>query len=191
MEKLKSIKTPRSMTLDNLTPEAKEYVDYLKSKFKVRLEKWPYLNNTWSLLRFLRARDFNIKNTEKMLDDALTFFETTDFDRIRHKKFPIGLREVYFRGFYNVTKDGHPVLIERVAMTNPKKCFELMSEEDIKDYFIRDLCFIYNIMLPICSEKAGKRIDKVTMIFDLEKVNVLTFFDSNVKKLIKLTSKVS
>lgn len=76
-------------------------------------------------------------------------------------------------------------------MSNPKKCFQIMSDEDIKDYFIRDLFFIQNIMLPICSERVGKRIDKIDIIFDLNEVNFLTFFDSNVKKLIGMTSQIS
>lgn len=75
MEDLKAIPNPRSITIDNITPEANKYVDYLKDKYKSRLIKFPKINTTWGLLRFLRARDFNIKKTEKMLQDALTFFE--------------------------------------------------------------------------------------------------------------------
>ena len=33
------------------------------------------MNNTWGLLRFLRARDFDIKKTKKMLENALNFFD--------------------------------------------------------------------------------------------------------------------
>jgi len=52
-----------------------------------------------------------------------------------------------------VTKDGYPVIIERVGLSVPKKCFELMTDQDIQDYYIRDLEFIYNIVLPICSHR--------------------------------------
>lgn len=83
MENLKKIKNPREITLETLTPESKEYIDFLKKEYKSWLEKFPKLNTTWTLLRFLRARDFNIKATKKMLEDALGFFESTDWNWIK------------------------------------------------------------------------------------------------------------
>lgn len=73
MEKLKPINNPRDMFLETVTPEAMEYVNYLKKEYKERLEKYMYLNNTWSMLRYLRARDFDIKKTKKMLEDSLNY----------------------------------------------------------------------------------------------------------------------
>lgn len=191
MDKLKRIENPRSVTLENITPEAQQYVDFLKDKHKTQLAKFPKLNTTWGILRFLRAWDFNINQADKMLKDALVFFDGLNYERIRTKSFPKELRNYYVRGFFNVSREGHPVLIERIALSNPKKCFELMNDEDIKDFFMRDLSFIYNIMLPICSERMGKRIDWIDIIFDLKDVNVLTFFDSNIKKLIGMTSQIT
>lgn len=80
MENLKKIQNPRSITLDNMTPETKAYIDYLKKEYHHRLIRFPYLNTTWFLLRFLRARDFNIKATKLMLENALNFFEETDWN---------------------------------------------------------------------------------------------------------------
>lgn len=51
--------------------------------------------------------------------------------------------------------------------------------------------YIFNIMMPICSHIAGRRIERMNVIFDLQKVNFLTLFDSKVKKLINISSKIS
>lgn len=34
MENLKKIKNPREITLETLTPESKEYIDFLKKEYK-------------------------------------------------------------------------------------------------------------------------------------------------------------
>ena len=45
--------------------------------------------------------------------------------------------------------------------------------------------------MPVCSAVANKRIDRVVIIFDLDKVNVWSFFDSKMRKLLKLTTSIS
>lgn len=71
------------MYLETVTPDAMEYVNLIKQKYGKRLEKYIYLNNTWSILRYLRARDFDIKKTCKMLEESLDFRDEIDFEWLR------------------------------------------------------------------------------------------------------------
>lgn len=56
MQKLPKIKNPDSITLDNYPPEAKLYVEDIQNEFREYLKNDPHINNTWTILRFLRAR---------------------------------------------------------------------------------------------------------------------------------------
>ncbi len=52
---LPKIANPREKTLDNLTEDVMAYVDYIKDKYQSDIKSYWFLNNTWSLLRILRA----------------------------------------------------------------------------------------------------------------------------------------
>ena len=56
MKKLPKIKNPDEITIDNYPQEAKLYVETIQLEFKEMLKKDPQINNTWNILRFLRAR---------------------------------------------------------------------------------------------------------------------------------------
>ena len=66
-----------------------------------------------------------------------------------------------------------------------------MSDDDLRDYYTVQMEYVVNIILPICSHMMGKRVDRTNVIFDLQDVNFFTLFDSNVKKLLGIASKVS
>lgn len=56
MKKLPKIKNPDEISIDNYPPEAKIYVEEIQREFKSLLDNEPHINNTWNILRFLRAR---------------------------------------------------------------------------------------------------------------------------------------
>lgn len=56
---MKEIKNPKQITLENMTADAEEYMLKLQSEFQVQLDKYPFMNNQWTMLWFLRARNFN------------------------------------------------------------------------------------------------------------------------------------
>ncbi len=77
MEKIQlpKIKNGRQMTIDNMTPDVKKWIKFVQEYFKKDFELFPDINYSWYILRFLRARDFDIKKTKKMLENALNFFD--------------------------------------------------------------------------------------------------------------------
>jgi hypothetical protein len=64
---LPKIANPREKTLDNLTEDVMAYVDYIKDKYQQDIKNYWFLNNTWSLLRILRARDFDIVKVDRLV----------------------------------------------------------------------------------------------------------------------------
>lgn len=64
---LPKINNPWEKTMDNLNQDVSLYVDFLKDRYQKELKNFWFLNNTWSLLRILKARDFDLQKAEKLL----------------------------------------------------------------------------------------------------------------------------
>lgn len=54
------IDKPREKTMENIDAKVEIYINHLKTKYSKDLQEYWFLNNSWSLLRILRARDFDI-----------------------------------------------------------------------------------------------------------------------------------
>jgi hypothetical protein len=89
------------------------------------------------------------------------------------------------RGLYHTTKDGHPILIERFGETDFKQILKNFSVEDVFNYYLQFYERLVHIVFPICSERAGKRIDKIFSIVDLKNSNLLSLLNSNAKEFLK------
>lgn len=78
----------------------------------------PELNNDWYLNRFLIARKYHLIDSVKMLDEFLEF-RKNNIQTVKSRKFNMDfMNENNCRGLYNTTKDGMPILIERIGYTN-------------------------------------------------------------------------
>jgi len=74
------------------------------------------------LLRFLRARKFNLKDTEKMWTDFILWRQKNHVDTlVGNYYFPElpALRKLYPHGYHKFDKKYRPIYIERQGFTNP------------------------------------------------------------------------
>lgn len=186
------IQNPKLQSIDSLTPEIKEIIKNFKSHFSRDLKIFPELNTSWHILRFLRAREFDLKKSYLMFEKFIEFRKRKDLSKIKKKKFPSKLlSEYYIRGFYNTDKNGWPIIIERVGFSKPKKIFETMSSEDLENFFIQLYEKLIYIQFPICSKMKKKRIDRLFVIIDLKNVNFFTIFSNQMRKFLKKTTTVA
>lgn len=80
--------------------------------------EFPEINNSWYILRFLRARNFDQQKTQEMLKNFFVYRRSKNFDNITSIKMPETFsKDLYIRGYCNVNKNGLPVGIERVGYT--------------------------------------------------------------------------
>lgn len=56
---MKEIKNPKQITLENMNQDAEEYIVKLQSEFQEQLKAYKFMNNYWTMLWFLRARNFH------------------------------------------------------------------------------------------------------------------------------------
>ena len=112
-----------------------EFTIYVKQKPDVPEE----MINTWYLLRFCRARKFDIKKIITMFDNFIAWkkeknlLDAGQVDMVQFKN----IKDHYCHGYYNTDKLGRPMYIEKVNELNPKEMFKNYEDEQFFKYYIQ------------------------------------------------------
>lgn len=178
---------------EELTQDQKSIISTIKIDLKAKLASCPDFNTTFHVIRFLNARKWDIEKTKKMLEDYLIFRDENNYTNICNFSFD-PYKDViynnYFSGQYFTDKEGRPVVIEQLGLSNPKELFKNIDDEKIKYFYIQFFQRLLHIQMPLCSKLAGRRIDRIVQIVDLKNVNVRKVFDSSFIKFLKFMAKI-
>ncbi|KAL0407050.1 UNVERIFIED_CONTAM: Phosphatidylinositol/phosphatidylcholine transfer protein SFH13 [Sesamum latifolium] len=152
-----------------------------------------------TLLRFLKARDFDIDQTIQMWEKCLTGggnMEQTPYWRevgkasahsavlycsliIDFQDFVFEeLEEVlqyYPQGYHGVDREGRPVYIERLGKAHPSKLVRITSVERYVKYHVQEFEKAIHEKFPACSIAAKKRICSTTTILDVQGLGIKNF----------------
>ncbi|CAN8105047.1 unnamed protein product [Discula destructiva] len=157
----------------HLTPEQIEKVKQLRASLEakghtVRLD-------TLTLLRFLRARKFDLVAAEAMFVGAEDWRKETKLDELlptweypeKEKIF-----EYYPQYYHKTDKDGRPVYIEQLGKVD----LNAMNKITTGDRMLTNLAVEYERVadprLPACSRKAGHLLETCCTIMDLKGVGL-------------------
>jgi hypothetical protein len=137
------------------------------------------LHDEHTIMRFLRA-------TQHIPEEALVKWrhyvqwrKNNDVDGILNEpilRTPEEQRrfmQLFPHGLAGIDTKQQPVLIYRVGKTDAIALLREFSEEVRVRIHIQLYEFINKIVFPACSLAAGKRIDRLTIIYDLSNVNVM------------------
>ena len=178
--------------VDELNDSHFSSIDSLRESLGAQLKRHPSVNTDWFLLRFLRARNFNLQNTHKMMKEYLDFRDRKDFNRIA--KFEESqLQKVgnYFYHFhFAVDKVGRPVIMEDFGKSKLIEAGQELSAEEVEDWFAQVFDRTVHIEFPVCSAVVGRRIEKAMFIFDIGKINVVKLFNGKFRSIIELIIRV-
>jgi hypothetical protein len=125
--------------METMTESEKKVLDeftiYVKQKPDVPEE----IINTWYLLRFCRARKFDIKKMIIMFDNFIAWKKEKNLlnsGQVDMEQFK-NIKDHYCHGYYNRDKQGRPLYIEKVNELNPKEMFKNYTDEQFFKYYIQ------------------------------------------------------
>ena len=144
------------------------------------------------LLRFLRARKFDLDKTMLMFKKFIQWRADKKVDEIR-ENFELSelfdVKKLYPHGYHKVDKLGRPVYIELICKINIDKLFKVTTSERMVDYYIKQYERQMKLIFPACSALAKKPIEQSCTILDVNGIGVFSLVGKT-KDFIKLASDI-
>ncbi|KAH8175027.1 CRAL/TRIO domain-containing protein [Sarocladium implicatum] len=146
-------------------------------QFRLMLESEGYTErlDTLTLLRFLRARKFDVNAAKLMFVDTEKWRKEIDLDNlVSDWEYPEkkDLAEYYKQYYHKTDKDGRPIYIETLGGIDLTAMYKITSSERMLNNLAVEYERVSDPRLPACSRKAGHLLETCCTIMDLKGVAI-------------------
>lgn len=153
--------------------EQEEFVQKLREILVLKNSFYPEKHDFAMLLRFLRAREYDVDRAATMFLDMLQWRQEGRVDHIL-EEFHFTEREeflsIFPQGYHKTDKQGHPVYIQHLGRVDLTRIREVTTEERMLKYHVQEWERCMKYIFPICSKLHNRQIDSTFAVIDVKGV---------------------
>ncbi|XP_021745048.1 phosphatidylinositol/phosphatidylcholine transfer protein SFH13-like isoform X2 [Chenopodium quinoa] len=186
-----NLRLPSSFSIEDIRDPKQESAVFTLRQTLIHRKLLPAtLDHYHTLLRFLKARDFDIHNTILMWEGMLCWRKQFGTDTILEDFHFQELQQViqyYPQGYHGLDMEGRPVYIERLGKANPTKLMRITTIDRYLKYHVQEFERAIQEKFPACSIAAKRRICSTTTILDVQGLGMKNFTRTTANLLVAMS----